>query len=121
GGTMLCRTLPVLLVVLLGCTKPNPNRCCTDEADCQATGIPVGSTCDDGLLCRGHQCIAITCEAVAECDASAPYCVAGACAEACGDDSHCPGLAQSDTARYCVASSCVECRDSGDCSASTPI
>jgi hypothetical protein len=41
-------------VVAGACTKPNPNRCCVDEADCEAKGIAVGSFCDQGLVCRGN-------------------------------------------------------------------
>src|SRR4051794_8494575 len=58
----------VLVVGLFACTKPNPNRCCNDEADCMAAGLAVGSTCSDGLLCRGNQCIAVSCSTSAECE-----------------------------------------------------
>lgn len=37
------------LVCAAACTKPNPNRCCADEADCEAKGIAVGSQCDQGF------------------------------------------------------------------------
>src|SRR5512147_1820838 len=80
------RSIALALVALVACTKPNPNRCCTDEADCMAHGIPNGSTCADGLLCRGNQCIAVTCSGAAECDLSAPYCVDASCSEACTVD-----------------------------------
>jgi hypothetical protein len=53
---------------VIGCTKPNPNRCCTDEVDCVAKDIPVGSQCDHGLVCRGNQCIAQLCETSSSCD-----------------------------------------------------
>jgi hypothetical protein len=50
------KPLWVLALVVAGaCTKPNPNRCCVDEADCEAKGIAVGSFCDQGLVCRGNQ------------------------------------------------------------------
>ena len=84
----------VLLVSLLAlgaCTKPNPNRCCVDEADCMANNIPVGSTCTDGLVCRGNQCVAETCTSAAECESMNPYCVSGLCGPSCTDDTQCPG------------------------------
>jgi hypothetical protein len=109
------RNLLVVLLTLLGCTKPNPNRCCTSEADCAAFGIPVGSTCGDGLLCRGHQCIAQPCDVVTDCDASAPYCAQGACAESCSADDQCPGLGNPMSMRHCVAGACAECREDVDC------
>lgn len=108
------------LVLAVACTKPNPNRCCTDEADCTAKGIPVGNTCGEGLLCRGNQCIAQPCAAGTECDPAAPYCVAEACAEACDDDAQCPGFGQQDVP-YCVGGTCVHCRDSADCSQDSPV
>jgi hypothetical protein len=101
--------------LVVGCTKPNPNRCCTDEADCMAVGLAVGSTCAVGLVCRGNQCIAQPCSSSSECDAAAPYCVDELCGEACTEDSQCPGFGQSG-AEYCVDGACVACRTSTDCS-----
>ena len=114
----------ILFVVLLGaaCTKPNPNRCCTDPADCQANNIPVGSTCQDGLVCRGNQCIAETCMASSDCESLAPYCVSGLCGASCSDDTQCPGAAQDPSDRFCVGGSCVTCRAGmNDCPAATPV
>jgi hypothetical protein len=105
----------VILLLLVGCTKPNPNRCCTGEADCMAVGLAVGSTCDEGLVCRGNQCIAQACSSSSECDAAAPYCVDERCGEACTEDTQCPGFGQSGAA-YCVNGGCVACRTSADCS-----
>lgn len=116
---VLMQSLMVCLAFVAACTKPNPNRCCTDEADCTASSIPVGSTCDDGLLCRGHQCIAIPCTSSTACDLSAPYCVAEACSEQCNGDEQCPGFGQ-DVA-YCVGTTCVECRASADCGPTIPV
>ncbi len=111
--------LVVCLVFAVGCTKPNPNRCCVDEADCAANDIAVGSECDEGLLCRGHQCIAIPCASSTGCDATAPYCVADACAEFCDSDGQCPGFAQS--GEFCVEGRCTSCRDSLDCGINEPV
>ena len=111
--------LLLVCLFLVACTKPNPNRCCTDQADCTANNIAVDSTCDVGLLCRGHQCISVPCNSSANCDESAPYCVADSCGMQCDDDGQCPGYSQS--GEYCVAGGCVECRDSADCSAAAPV
>lgn len=117
----LSRGLLLLIVLLTACTKPNRNVCCIEEADCMAKGIPVGSVCAEGLLCRGNQCIAQVCTAASECDASAPYCADGACAEACATDTQCPGLGQLEDARFCAAGQCIECRENSECSATAPV
>jgi hypothetical protein len=114
------RSIILAVLVLAACTKPNPNVCCTDEADCNAKGIPVGSQCGDGLLCRGNQCIAQPCGGSSECDSSAPYCVADACAEACTDDTQCPGFGQTDL-RFCDDGACRQCRMNDDCAGTTPV
>lgn len=115
--------LMILAVAVIGCTKPNPNRCCTDEADCAAAGLPVGMTCDDGRVCRANVCITDECQSNASCDQLAPYCIdppEGVCQEQCTDDSQCPGNGQAATDRYCASGTCTECRDANDCSGSTP-
>jgi hypothetical protein len=106
--------------LFVACTKPNPNRCCNDEADCMAKGIPVGSRCEQGLVCRGNQCIAQPCSGSGECDAAAPYCIEGLCAETCAEDVQCPGFGQDATERFCVGQ-CSMCRDSMDCPLASPV
>ena len=91
-GVMKAIGLVIIHVAVAGCTKQNPNLCCTDEADCAAQGLSNDAQCGDGLLCRGNQCIAVSCSASNECDASAPYCVDSSCAEACIGDEQCPGF-----------------------------
>ncbi|HVZ22536.1 MAG TPA: choice-of-anchor Q domain-containing protein [Vicinamibacterales bacterium] len=112
----------MVAVLWLGCTKPNPNRCCIDEADCKANDIPVGSTCSDGLVCKGNQCIAETCATSAECDSTDPYCSMGACTSSCSGDSECPGAAQDAADRFCVGGACAACRAGmNDCPANAPV
>ena len=114
----------VLVIAMLGLvacsTKPNPNLCCTDQADCDAHGIPVGTSCGDGLLCRGNQCIAETCSSNQECDAAAPFCVAQACTEQCSEDSQCPGYGEDASAVFCVSGACEQCRTDADCPSNAP-
>lgn len=110
----------LVVAVFAACTKPNPNRCCVDEADCRAKDIPVGSVCDPGLLCRGNQCIAEPCTDNTHCDPAAPFCVDETCAEACTSDDQCPGFGQTGLPR-CVDGACVQCRDGLDCTADAPV
>ncbi|MBV8761599.1 MAG: hypothetical protein JO257_30165 [Deltaproteobacteria bacterium] len=116
----------VVVVVLMGfvgcdsCTKANPNACCTDQADCSSHGIPQGQTCEQGLVCRGNQCIAEVCNGNADCDAAAPYCRGGTCVEQCAVDADCPGFGQGSSAVYCAGGSCVQCRTNADCPTGSP-
>jgi hypothetical protein len=85
------RIVIALAISLIACTKQNPNLCCIDEADCANVGLEEVKGCDDGLLCRGNQCIAELCDASAECDGDAPYCSsAGTCQQTCSEDVECP-------------------------------
>ncbi len=110
---------------LFGCTKTNPNVCCSDAADCSAAGIPSVQMCSEGLACLSHQCIAETCESSSECSAEAPYCASasGLCTETCSADSECPGADQSAIDAYCVGGGCVECRAdvATDCGGTAPV
>ena len=113
----------VILVGAAGCTKPNPNRCCVNEADCAAAGLPVGMTCDDGRVCRANFCVAEVCNSSAACDQISPYCINppdGVCQDRCTDDAQCPGNGQAAADRFCESGGCVQCRNAADCSASTP-
>jgi hypothetical protein len=119
---VLMRALSVVFVLfVLGCTKPNPNVCCTDEADCKAAGIPVGSGCEQGLVCRGHNCISQPCSAASDCDAAAPFCVEGLCSETCTVDANCPGYGEPAEQRFCLSNACVSCREASDCGGTTPV
>jgi hypothetical protein len=117
------KTFFLVLVAAAACTKPNPNRCCTDEADCVAQGLPADSQCDDGLLCRGGQCIAQTCSSASDCDASAPFCIDSACTEMCTADDQCPGFGGDASRSFCVSGACTQCRGGSiaDCSGATPV
>lgn len=102
------------LVGVVGCgQKRNLDRCCVDEADCAAIGLPNGSTCQPGELCRGNECVEQTCTASSECDLTAPYCENQTCSETCTADMSCP--VASPAAPYCVSGGCVQCRETSDC------
>jgi hypothetical protein len=112
------RTIVVvsLCLSLFACgQKRNPDKCCVDEADCADIGLPPGSGCGAGELCRGHECIEITCSMSSECDLTAPYCESSACSDTCTADTSCPGFGEA-AFPYCVGGACVECRDGmNDC------
>jgi Right handed beta helix region len=116
----------VIAALLCACgTKQNPRACCTDAADCMNIGLPNGTVCDEGLLCRGNRCVEDPCSSSAECDVAAPYCVKtdeGRCAEACAMDSECPGFGQTAEQTFCVGGGCVECRAGmNDCPTDAPV
>ncbi|HEY1558929.1 MAG TPA: right-handed parallel beta-helix repeat-containing protein [Kofleriaceae bacterium] len=113
-----------MLVLSAGaaCSKANPNRCCVDEADCTANDIPQGSTCSDGLVCRGNQCIAEVCTTTAECDPAAPYCASGGlCSSTCDDNSQCPGFGQDASDKICSNRTCLQCVAASDCPTQQPV
>jgi hypothetical protein len=110
------RAIFVSLVVLVACgTKINPDVCCTDAADCTAKGVPAGSMCTDGLVCRGNSCIAETCTTSNQCEPVAPFCSSAMlCAATCAMDSECPGFGSSGLP-FCESGACVACRVNSDC------
>jgi hypothetical protein len=104
-----------LLLCAFACgEKRNPDRCCVDEADCAAIGLPNGSNCQPGELCRGNECVEQICSMSSQCDLAAPYCEDSHCAEMCDGDTSCPGAEQMNKP-FCVSGGCVQCRDTGDC------
>jgi hypothetical protein len=118
----------VIIVVVfcgtLSCTKQNPDLCCNDAADCAAAGLTTASTCAEGLVCRGNQCIAETCSTSTDCDAAAAFCDSstGTCVEQCTEDTQCPGFGGGSNDPFCIAGGCVQCRmGMDDCSGTTPI
>jgi hypothetical protein len=116
------RAVLVVVLGLVACsTKPNPNRCCTDTADCEAAGITEVTPCGDELVCRGHQCIAEVCTSANQCDLSAPFCVDGSCATACTADDQCPGNGGMSGDTHCVSGACVSCAANADCSSAAPV
>jgi len=119
------RIVIALLFVITGCTKQNPQACCTDATDCMNVGLPTGTVCDDGLLCRGNRCVEETCSGTGDCDTTAPYCVKtdeGRCSETCTGDSQCPGFGQTDSGKFCVSGACVQCRvGMNDCPVDAPL
>jgi hypothetical protein len=114
----------ILSVLFAACgTKTNPDACCTDAADCATKGLPDGSMCTGGLICRGNTCIAEDCTTSADCEAGAPFCPSsGLCAATCDTDAECPGFGGNAADKFCTTmGTCVACRDDADCDGATPL
>lgn len=45
-------------LALTGCTKPNPEVCCTTLDQCSEIGVNDLRTCNDGLVCQDNRCVA---------------------------------------------------------------
>ena len=65
-----------LLFVATGCTKQNPNTCCTTQQDCDEHGIPLDTNCADGLTCMNNLCVDASCQADSDCAAPTGRCSA---------------------------------------------
>lgn len=109
--------LMVSLAAMAACgSEKNPNLCCTTPTDCSAVGLSEPSSCSDGLLCRGNQCIAESCSVSSDCEAGAPFCAANnLCAAECETDSQCPGFGGNNADKLCESGKCVQCRLNSDC------
>lgn len=106
-------------VAVSGCTKPNPNACCTNEAECLALGSDELRPCDGGEVCSANACVPVQCETGDQCSGATPYCVNQLCVGSCQVEADCEGVPG---APICAADRvCVGCRDNADCSGTTPI
>lgn len=111
--------LCVSILWLAACTRPNPDFCCSDPAECSALGVDDGvRTCGSGKVCDSNACKVIQCSTAAECEADAPYCANQVCKPSCAGDGDCLGAAGPICADDGV---CVGCRSNDDCSESAPI
>ncbi len=110
----------VLVAFATACTKPNPNTCCTTEAQCAALGASELRPCDVGQACgTDFQCVAAECATSAECPSDRPICQNELCVGACTSNDDCADVAgRSQCASDGV---CVGCTDSSQCSGTTAI
>jgi hypothetical protein len=116
------KTLVVSALLLAACSKPNPDVCCTDAANCAAQGLSSEAMCSAGLVCRGNTCVAETCVTSDECELGAPFCASsGLCSNACEVDAECPGFQGDASHSYCSNGDCVQCRTGSDCTADAPV
>lgn len=107
------------MVAVSGCTKPNPNACCTNEAECLALGSNELRPCGGGEVCSANACVPVQCDTSDQCSGATPYCVNQLCVGSCQGEADCQGVPG---APICAADKvCVGCRDNTDCSGTTPI
>jgi hypothetical protein len=102
------------------CTRPNPDFCCSSEAECAALGVDQLRTCGDGHVCDSNVCAKAECSTSETCtDLAAPYCVNQVCKASCSGDGDCVGAAGGP---LCADDGvCVGCESNKDCTASAPI
>jgi len=107
-------------VVLAGCTKPNPNACCTTSDQCMLVGLSQVTDCSAPDVCNEvGACVAPQCTTSADCSSpDAPYCVGQLCTMACIANDNCNGLAGTP---YCSGGACVACTDAAQCSGNAPV
>lgn len=106
-------------VAVSGCTKPNPNACCTNEAECLALGAEELRPCDGGEVCSANSCVPVQCDTSEQCSAATPYCLNQLCVGSCQGEADCQGVPG---APICAPDHvCVGCRDHSDCTGVTPI
>lgn len=111
--------LCVSFLWLAACTRPNPDFCCSEPAECTALGVDDGvRTCASGKVCDSNICKAVECSTADECGADAPYCANQVCQPSCAGNGDCLGAAGPICADDGI---CVGCRTNEDCSEAAPI
>ncbi len=103
-------------LILVACTKPNPDACCVTEAQCAAIGVDPNDVrpCDVGQACNPTStCVAKECDTSAECGAAVPVCSLGLCVSGCRVDDDCADVAGKP---FCAPDNvCVGCETSDQC------
>ncbi len=117
---MTMRSIVLLIAIALsGCTKHNPDSCCSTTQECAANGIDQITGCETGKACNGMgTCIAAQCSTSADCTTTdLPVCANQLCVATCAVDAECVGIADRP---LCAADGvCVGCTDSTQCMATT--
>ena len=107
-----------VLLVAVGCTKPNPATCCLDSADCASAGFDGVRECAPGLACVNHECEVPKCSTTG-CGAEQPVCnITTDVCEGCASSDDCDRFTSSPTCNT-TTGACVECVASTDCTAPT--
>ncbi len=112
----LLELLPWLLFLLLAgaCTRPNPDFCCTSDAECASLGVSELRTCGGGKVCDSNVCIEAQCAGDSDC-------IGAPGGEVCADDHMCVGCESNadcdEEAPICdlAKRACAPCRDDADC------
>ena len=112
----------VMALGVFGCTKHNPDSCCSTNVECSSLGIDQITGCDSGKTCNGMgTCIAAQCTTSADCaTATLPVCSNQLCVATCSTDDECVGI---EGRPLCAPDGvCVGCTDSAQCTAAmTPV
>lgn len=73
-------SLSIVFGALLGCTKPNPNACCTTPTQCTKVGLDDIKQCSGVNVCSPDgDCVAPQCTANTDCAGSNDLCVSNQC------------------------------------------
>jgi hypothetical protein len=119
--TLFVRSAISVLLLIAGCTKSNPESCCTTSEQCAAVGLKDVTDCKSGDVCDPNgACVAPQCSTSADCTSpDTPICMDQLCVQKCTVDAECTGLAGTP---YCASDGvCVACKDDTQCSADKPI
>ena len=114
------RTIVLLVAIgAAGCTKHNPDSCCSTAEECSSLGIDQISGCASDKTCNGMgTCIAAQCSTSADCTTTGlPICANRLCGATCAVDAECTGLAG--TPLCAPDGVCVGCTDSAQCGTTT--
>jgi len=108
-------------LVLAGCTKANPNACCTTAEQCAAAELKDITGCSSGRVCDPFgACVKPQCSTSADCtSADSPICIGQLCVPKCTADADCAGLAG--TPHCATDGVCVACADDSQCSSDKPV
>lgn len=106
-------------LLLAACTRPNPDFCCSSEAECADLGVSELRTCSTGRVCDSNVCRDVQCESAEQCGAEAPYCANQVCKATCAGDGDCIGAPGGP---LCADDGvCVGCKSNDDCGEEAPI
>jgi len=119
--TLFVRAVMGVLLLAVGCTKTNPNSCCTSADQCTAVGLKDITDCKSGNVCDPYgACVKPQCSTAADCSSpDAPICIGQLCVPKCTMDADCTGIAGTP---YCASDgTCVACKDDSECMADKPV
>lgn len=109
-----------LVVLVVACTKRNPEVCCLDPDDCASIGVsdPVRE-CAEGLACVDNACQVASCSTDG-CSAEAPVCdITLDVCKGCMGPADCDQFAT--TVCDTESGACVGCVANEDCDPTTPV
>lgn len=101
--------------LVVGCTRPNPNVCCTSAEDCASIGVDDPERlCAEGLACVENHCEVAACSTQV-CGAAAPVCdiTLDTCGP-CTNNDQCDQFASTSVCNE-QSGACVSCIETADC------